>query len=152
MVLTYNRAKLFGKAIAKGHLFGHNKTIAEAVAEARGDTNGVHLKLYAKIGSNVLVDFSQSRLLCLTKNSNLFSARYNVMRVKLRVFVYVTFITFYAEMNAYLDVNLYAKLCLSLPRGLFAPPENALSTVSLTPNVRISPEGGVYVSVGVIAS
>ena len=70
---------------------------------------------------------------------------------KLRVFVYVTTITFYAELNAYLDVSLSAKLCLNLPGSLIGPSINALATISLTPNVRVSPEGGVYISVLVIA-
>ena len=148
---SLNRVKLFGKAIAKGHLFGHSRTIAEAVAEARSDANNVHLRIYAKIGSNVLVDYSQTRSTCLTKSSNMFSTRFNVMRVKLRVFVYVTTITFYAELNAYLDVSLSTKLCLNLPRSLISSQLNALATISLTPNVRVSPEGGVYVSVGVNA-
>ena len=130
---SFTGAKLFGKAIAKGYLFGHSKTVAEAMAEAGSDGNNVHLKLYAKIGSNVLVDYSQTRSFCLTKRSNLFSTRFTVMRVQLSVFVYVTTITFYAELNAYLDVDLYGKLCLNLPRSLIGSPRNALATISLTP-------------------
>ena len=133
-------AKLFGKTIAKGYLFGRSKTVAEAIAEARSDGNRVHLKLYAKIGSNILVDHSQTRSLCLTKRRKLLSTRFKVMRVRLSVRVYVTTITFYAELNAYLDVNLYGKLCLNLPRA------HASATISLTPTVRISPEGGVSAS------
>ena len=145
---SFTGAKLFGKAIAKGYLFGYSRTVAEVMAEARSNANNVHLKLYAKIGSNVLVDYSQTRSVSLTKRSNLFSTRFNVMRVRLRVFVYVTTITFYAELNAYLDVNLYGNVPRSLTGGSLG---NSLATISLTPNVRVSPEGGVYVSAVVIA-
>ena len=65
---SFTGAKLFGKAIAKGYLFGHSKTVAEAVAEAGSDENNVHLKLYAKIGqcfsgifSNQIVLFDQTQ-------------------------------------------------------------------------------------------
>ena len=133
-------AKLFGKAIAKGYLFGYSTTVTEAMAEASSDRNNVLLKLYAKIGSNVLVDYSQTSSLCLTKYRKLFSTRFTVIRVQLSVFVYVTIITFYAELNAYLDVNLYGKLCLKLPRI------HTSAKISLTPTVRISPEGGVSAS------
>ena len=139
-------AKLFGKAIAKGYLFGRSKTVAEAIAEARSDGNRVHLKLYAKIGSNILVDHSQTRSLCLTKHRKLLSARFRILRIQLSVHVYVTTISLYAELNAYLDVNLYGKLCLKLPRA------HASATISLTPTVRVSPEGGVSASVGVKCS
>ena len=124
------------------------------MAEVRTDLNNhqVYLKFYAKIGSNVLVDVQESGSSCLTRSKNLHSSRYRILRKSIRFFVYVSVVTLYVELNAYLDVSVEGKLCLSSPicRNGLTSTGFLNGQISLTPNVRLSPEGGASLSVAVM--
>ena len=62
---TIYKGKVFGRAIARGTAFGKSKTFAEAVAEARNSNNRIYLRLYAKIGSKVLINYHKTDLLAI---------------------------------------------------------------------------------------
>ena len=136
-------SKLFGKAIAKGKLFSRSKTIGEAVVLASAEGKWIKLKLYAMIGGNVLVNYNYRRSCCFTKSYPLHSSRYNIIRLRHSIFIYVGFLNFYVELNAYLDVKLTGQLCLGRP---FCGGSN-VGKIYLTPTVRVSPEGGASVNI-----
>ena len=146
---SQSRKKLFGKAIAKGNLFSRSSTIGEAMVLARADGSTISVKLYAEIGGNVLVNYNRKVQCCLSKTQPVDSIRYTIIRYQHSIFVYVGTINFYVELNAYLDVKLSGKFCLGHP---VCGSGSNKGKISLTPTVRISPEGGAYLNILVIAS
>ena len=136
-------SKLFGKAIAKGKLFSLRKTIGEAEVLVSGEGRTIRFKLYAMIGGNVLVNFNHQRSCCFTKSRPLHSSRYRIIRLRHSIFIYVGFLHFYAELNAYLNVKLTGQLCVGRP---LCSGSN-FGKIYLTPTVRVSPEGGASVNI-----
>ena len=136
-------SKLFGKAIAKGKLFSLSKTIGEAVVLASAEGKQIKLKLYAMIGGNVLINYNYQRSCCFTKSRPLHSSRYNIIRLEHNIFIYIGFLNFYVELNAYLDVKLTGQLCLGRP---LCGGSN-VGKIYLTPQVRVSPEGGAALDI-----
>ena len=137
------RAKAFGRAIARGTAFGKSKTFAEAVAEATHRNNVVTVRLYAKIGGKVLINYRKSRSTCLSYSRKLHSSRFTIINFKYKIFIYVASITFTVKLDAYLDVSISGKICLgaSSCRGL------ANGRIALTPGVRVVPSGSASLSV-----
>ena len=133
------RGKLFGKAIAKGTLFGRSNTIGEAYAEARTFNESVGVRIYAKIGGNVLANIAETRNCCLNISRMLPSSRHRIIRFKHSIFVYVGTIDFYVELNAYLTVNVTGEVCLGHPEC--SGPSQVSANIMLTPDVHVSPEG-----------
>ena len=142
------RRKLFGKAIAKGTLFGRSRTIGEAYAEVRTFSKAVRVRIYAKIGGNVLANIVATSKCCLTRSRTLHSSRHRIVRFKHSIFVYIGTIDFFVELNAYLTVKFRGQVCLGRPtcRG----PNRVSAKIALTPEVRVSPEGGASLTVLVI--
>ena len=138
--------KLFGKAIAKGKLFSLRKTIGEAELLASAEGKMIRFKVYAMIAGNVLVNFNYQRSCCITRTLPLHSSRHNIIRLEKNIFIYVGFLHFYAELNAYLKVDLNGELCLGQP---ICGGTNS-GKISLTPTVRVSPEGGAALDILVI--
>ena len=154
-------SKLFGKAIAKGNLFGRSSTIGEAFADGYLKINGgdttVQIRLYVKIRGTVLtnvnirissdgVDIQYSRVCCVRKTHPLYnSARYKLIGFRYSVPIYIATINFYVQLNAEMNVNFQEEYCLNF---LSCSYKNLLSgKVSLTPTATISPEGGAYLNV-----
>ena len=136
-------SKLFGKAIAKGKLFSLSRTIGEAEVLVSGEGKKIRFKFYAMLGGNVLVNDNYQRSCCFTKTRPLHSSRYRIIRLKHSIFIYAGFLNFHAELNAYLDVKLTGQLCLGQP---ICSGSN-VGKIYLTPTVRVSPEGGAYLSI-----
>ena len=135
--------KLFGKAIAKGNVFSQSRTIGEAEVLASAEDKTITFKVYAMIGGNVLVNFNEQRSCCNERSHPLHSSRYRIIRLRHSIFIYVGFLNFYAELNAYLNVKLTGKLCLGQP--ICNGP--TFGKIYLTPSVKVSPEGGADVDI-----
>ena len=141
-----DNVKVFGKAVAKGNLFGRSATIAEASAEALFQNNTLRIKLYVEIIGNVLLDRDNPNFssCCLRETIPLHSSQYRIIGFTRSVYIYVTSIDFFAELNAYLDVDLHGEVCVS---GASADVYNPFhGRISLVPTVRVVPSGGASIT------
>ena len=132
-VRDLSNAKLFGKAIAKGNLFGRSRTLAEACAEALYQNGTIRVKLYAQINGNVLVNININTSRCYNRTAPVHSSRYRIISFTHSVWVYVTTIHFSVGLNAYLDCDLRGQLCIN--------GASVDGSISLTPRARVVPEG-----------
>ena len=140
---TIYKGKVFGRAIARGTAFGKSKTFAEAVAEARNSNNRIYLRLYAKIGSKVLINYRKTRSTCHSYTKKLHSSRFTILKFKYSIFIYVAKISFSVRLDAYLDVTISGRLCLGT-RYCRGTPNGR---IALTPSVRAVPSGSASLSV-----
>ena len=139
-VRDVSNAKVFGRAVAKGNLFGRSRTIAEARAEAVYQNGGIRIKLYAQINGNVLVNInSYTSVRCYTRTYPLHSSRYRIISFTHSVWIYAATIRFSVGLNAYLDCNLRGQLCIN---GAAVD-----GSISLTPRVRVVPEGSASLTI-----
>ena len=141
-----DNVKVFGKAVAKGSLFGRSATIAEASAEALFQNNRLRIKLYFEIIGNILLnrEIPNFSSCCLNETIPLHSSQYRIIGFTTSVYIYVTSLDFFAELNAYLDVNLHGELCVS---GASADVYNPFhGKISLVPTVRVIPAGGASIT------
>jgi len=141
-VKNLNNAKLFGKAVAKGTLFGRTKTIAEAFVYVLYQSDRLQVKLYFKLLGNVLLNDNHTNftLCCLRANVPLHRSRVRIFRFSHSVYIYVTSVDFFAQLYANLTVNLQGEVCAS---GTNADTYNPLhGSVSLVFTVSGEPEGG----------
>ena len=140
---TIYKGKVFGRAIARGTAFGKSKTFAEAVAEARNSNNRIYLRLYAKIGSKVLINYRKTLSTCHSYTKKLHSSRFTILKFKYSIFIYVAKISFSVRLDAYLDVTISGRLCLGT-RYCRGTPNGR---IALTPSVRAVPSGSASLSV-----
>ena len=141
-VKNLNNVKLFGKAVAKGTLFGHTATITEAFAYVLYQSDRLQVKLYFKLLGNVLLNVNHTNftLCCLRANVSLHRFRVRIFGFNYSVYIYVTSIDFFAQLYANLSVSLQGEVCAS---GTNADTYNPLhGSVSLVFNVSGWPEGG----------
>ena len=141
-VKDLSNVKLFGKAVAKGTFFGRTATIAKASAEVLYQSGHLRVKLCFELLGNVLLDDNHTNFTrcCLRANILEHRPQYRIFRFRYSVYVYVTTITFFAELNANLNVNLQGEVCAS---GTNADTYNPLhGNFSLVFTVSGVPEGG----------
>ena len=141
-VRDLSNAKVFGKAIAKGNLFGRSRTIAEAFAEALYQNGGIRIKLYAQINGNVLINinsYTSLRSGCFTRTAPVHSSQYRIIRFTHSIWVYAGTIDFTVGLNAYLDCDLRGQLCIN--------GASVDGSISLTPRARVVPEGSASLTV-----
>ena len=133
--------KVFAKAAAKGNLFSRSATIAEASAEILYKNDAFRLKLYAEILGNRLLNRDHTTTsCCLRQTFSLHSYQYRIIGFSHSVYVYVTTISFFAELNARLDVNLKGELCIN---GANSDAYNPVhGNISLTPTWCVAATGG----------
>ena len=129
----YNPVSVSGKAVAKGNLFGRSRTIAEASAEALYKNGAIRIRLYVQINGNVLVNINCGTSYC---SFPLHSSRYRILSFRYSVWIYATTIHFSVGLNAYLDCNLRGQLSINVAS------RSVDGSISLTPRVRVVPEGG----------
>ena len=130
-VRGFSNAKVFGKAIAKANLFGYSRTIAEAFAEAVYQNGVIRIRLYAQINGNVLRNINCGTSSC---SIGLHSSRYRIIRT-FSVRVYIATVRFSVALNTYLDCNLRGQLSVNVVS------RSVDGSISLTPRVRVVPEG-----------
>ena len=133
--------KVFAKAAAKGNLFSRNATIAKVVAQILYKNDTFRLKLYAEILGNCLLNRDHTTTsCCLRQTFPMHSSQYRIIGFSHSVYVYVTTISFFAELNARLDVNLQGELCIN---GANSDAYNPIhGNISLTPTWRVAATGG----------
>ena len=107
--------KVFAKAAARGNLFSRSATIAEASAEILYKNDAFRLKFYVRIIGIVLLNRDHTTTsCCLRQTFPLYRPQqYRIIRFSYGVYVYVTTIRFFAELNARLNVNLQGELCIN---------------------------------------
>ncbi len=101
-------AKLFGKAVVKGYVFGHSKKAFSAEIRVERDGITYQAKLYAELLGHVLVnyDVSESCNCSVSKAWPLYeSAVYPLFSFTHSVFIYVGFLHFTVGMDVQLGVN-----------------------------------------------
>ena len=133
--------KVFAKAAAKGNLFSRSATIAEASAEILYKNDAFRLKLYSRILGIVLLNIDHTTTsCCLRQTAPVHSSQHRIIGFRYSVYVYVTTISFFAELNARLDVNLQGELCIN---GANSDAYNPIhGSISLTPTWRVGAGGG----------
>ena len=133
--------KVFAGAAAKGNLFSRNATIAKATAKILYENDTFRLKLYAEIFGNLLLNRDHTTTsCCLRQTFPLHSSQYRIIGFRYSVYVYVTTISFFAELNARLDVNLQGELCIN---GANSDAYNPIhGNISLTATWRVGAGGG----------
>ena len=133
--------KVFAKAAARGNLFSRSATIAEASAEILYKNDAFRLKLYIRIIGIVLLNRDHTTTsCCLRQTFPLHSSQYRIIRFSHSVYVYVTSISFFADLNAHLNVNLQGELCIN---GGNSDAYNPIhGSISLTPTWRVGAGGG----------
>ena len=145
-----SRSKLLRKAIARGNLFKYSATIAEAEASVHADSavsTSSRVRLYIKIGGHYLVNI-RFNLPCFDRRIT-YNYERTVLRVSASVYVYVARITFFAQLNLNFGLTARWQLCwgtliCSADKWTLGLTDGRISVV---PYVRVSPEGGVSVSV-----
>ena len=107
--------KAFAKAIVRANLLRWSWTILhlEALLEKTG--SHVQTKLYFKINSNVLVDWSRTinytTTFCTNFSRTVSSPRYNLPGVSYSIFVYVGTLTLYLQPYVQGHMDFRAELC-----------------------------------------
>ena len=133
--------KVFAKVAAKGNLFSRSATIGEASAEILYKNDTFRFRLYSRIIGIVLLNRDHTTTsCCLRQTFPLYSSQYRITGFLYSVYVYVTTIGFFAELNARLSVNLQGELCIN---GANSDAYNPLhASISLAPTWRVVVTGG----------
>ena len=136
---TCPNIKAFAKAIVRANLLRWSWTILHLEALLEKTSSQVQAKLYFKINSNVLVDWSRTinytTTFCTTFSRTVPSPRYNLPRVSYSVFVYVGTLTLYLQPYVQGHMDFRAELCGN------STSLHALEEVG--PRVAFTVEGGV---------
>ena len=106
----------------------YNPVSVSGKAIAKGNLFGRSRTLYVQINGNVLVNINCGTSYC--------SFRYRILSFRYSVWIYATTIHFSVGLNAYLDCNLHGQLPINVAS------RSADGSISLTPRVRVVPEGG----------
>ena len=138
--------KSFAKAVAKGRLFSRSRTIVEASAEVLYRNDGLQIKLYIEIGGNILLDRNHTNFTscCLRENFLWHTPQYRIIGFTHIVWIYITSINFFVELNAKLNISLQVEVCLSDTNADVYDPLH--DRMSLTSTVSIVPEGGASIT------
>ena len=137
--------KLFAKAIAKGRLFSRSRTIVAASTTVLYRSDGLQIQLYIEIGGNILLNWNHTNFTscCLRENLQHMS-QHRIIGFTHSVWVYITSIHFFVELNAKLNVSLQGEVCLSGTNADVYDPLHG--RMSLTSTVSIVPEGGASIT------
>ena len=110
-----SRFKLFAKAVAKGHAFGHTVTALQAELLVQKDYNNWRGKIYLQVGGSVLLNFDQQRYARWTNDWPLYSSRYRILHFEFPIFIFVGFLRFSCDLYAQLAVTAHVDLTASYP-------------------------------------
>ena len=133
--------KIFGKAVAKATILRWSWNILHAEALVEKTDSHVRIKLYFKLRSNVLVDYSSTATNCATHRRTHSSPRYSLGRYSYGVFIYVGTLTLYIQPRIQAHIDSRVELCTN-SRTLRA-------FAGIGPRLTFTVEGGVVANIAV---
>ena len=139
-----DKMKAFGRSIVKGRVLSKTATLADFRFRLTATTTSISVSLYAKIGTNTLLNFNFKRALkshCKRHSRPITQHRRRLFKYSIPVVIYVGTLRFSIGLYGHLKVHFNTNVCIGR-KGT----EISGALGALTPNVGASFEGSVSAS------